>query len=444
MQSIQEVGKELALKEVLENCKEFAKIGKGFLHSVLKSFETIKQPTHEVCIHHMMGQQCPTEFSSLTVSKNKMFDLFCKTNTNATTSNILLSAAEVRVRYPDVYSSVKYETQKSLSERFDEICMEHGLFCTYDLEKGEFIWTEHELSENLKHVFCPSLVVPSSFTVYYSHRLSKLQLKQIILYHFMHPDERGLLSSLSEKEVAVLLGCHVKSVKANNLFFEEIGLIYYSKSDNSKVNIWLKDYNTYHLSKEEGGEGYIHMSRELLSNLLSLDDVNVLRFEIKKTVKYDSDTIKYIHQTGEAKRTAPSILTCDELKRVVPLHLRTPSQLIRIANRSSTAFDTKIEGSTVIFKLKEQYNGKIIKKEQQVKRFEEMKNYLMGIYPEGTFIEVKQINDLVHLSFEYGLKRVKEAVNDTHETYEIFHRPSFNLGGMVRTIIKNSYLKNLA
>jgi hypothetical protein len=439
VQAVRKAAKEQDILVRLENCKEIAKIGKGFIKRMLRPFEFTTKKTRNVCIHELMEKPCPFNWCSSLVSKEEAFLEFA--NLNAEAANYgLLSEEEVRRRYPYEYHLLKHHQYKTLAERFDEICMEYGLFRKRN-EAGVVEWVEYESKENLQRVFCHSLTIPSNLSVIHTKRLSKSQICQLLLYHFMHPDERGILSMVSEKEVADMLGCHVKTVRANNEFFEKIGIIFYSKADNGRVNIWLRDYNTYHLNKEKGGEGYIPFSKQLLSALLCIEDVNVLRVELQKLIKYDNDNIKFITKTDqEASRTAPSTLTCDEIKKVVPYYLRYNRAVMGIVSRSSEAFETNIEGSVVVFKLKERYNGKIIKREQKEKRYEEIKRYLASFFPQGSLIEAKQIEDLVQMSFEYGLQRVKNAIKEAEQQYgSLLH--TFNLGGMVRTIIRDSYLK---
>ena len=80
-------------------------------------------------------------------------------------------------------------------------------------------------------------------------RLSKLQVKQFLLYHFKNVDRYGIIKSLSEQELADNLGCTLRTVRNNNKRLVDLGFISFSHAGfNNYINVRILGYQNYHLS----------------------------------------------------------------------------------------------------------------------------------------------------------------------------------------------------
>jgi hypothetical protein len=145
-------------------------------------------------------------------------------------------------------------------------------------------------------------------------RLSKTQLKQILYYHFLNMDAKGIIKKVNVHKVAEALNCSINTIINNNNRLIELGFIGCTYLSSKIFNIFLVGYSKYHLTKEQGGNGYIQMSKEVLTELLKVKNVNVLRFELRRLLKVDNDSFKVLSEATNTEST----YSYNEIKRVMP------------------------------------------------------------------------------------------------------------------------------
>lgn len=116
---------------------------------------------------------------------------------------------------------------------------------------------------------------PTIKTVAEHHRLSKSQISQLIFYHFLHVDERGIICDVSEKEIRITLNCTVRTVRNNNVVLAETELISYSRGKG--INICIVPYPQYF---EEHGFGFMELEYTRFEELILIENVNALRLNV--------------------------------------------------------------------------------------------------------------------------------------------------------------------
>jgi hypothetical protein len=261
-------------------------------------------------------------------------------------------------------------------------------------------------------------------------RLSKTQILQFLLYHFLHVDERGIIRNINEKDIAETIGCTVKTVQNNNVIFEELGLIYFSRSS-SGINIKLVEYPRYF---DENGYGYIELSFERFEELKEIKNINALRLEIRKELVYDNN---------EAKRKfkndySPCKISFHDFKTFTPKYTHYRAMLEQIVRQGTKAFKTIIKDNNIYFDLeKGVYSSKLLKEKKKEEYTNSILKYLEQRKALG-FISQQDIQDFVQLSFEYSLNCVLSAL-DTLINEEFIlgiRKPTLNYGGRLRTIIR--------
>lgn len=379
--------------ERLETVKEIAKVGKRFIKKLIgiadvrKRIEFVPVPANQLPNHHLT---CP----------------FLRLNS-------------------------EFNTTKGT-----KLCHEH---CSQDIRTVERVVYVDEDDKYISHSLAKGL--------------SKLQIKQLLLYHFLHIDSQGIIKHLFVKDIACMLGCHPRSVRYNNRVFEETGLAFvsYVNLSNGKecFSVALKDYSTHHLSKDEGGEGFFRVSKNAFAELLSIDNVNVLRLELFKLMQYDNDTIK---RNVQRNHEAFSILSYDKIKKLLPSYTRYRSKIESFLEQESKIFENDKEHSALKFKLKDEFNGKIVRAIKQ-KEARKVIEPLIYNYRVNSFGKDRDdiTNDLVQLSLEYSLPLVMEALKEVDSTYNIRYgieqdeskQMVTNLVGLVREIIRIRRFKNL-
>jgi len=255
-------------------------------------------------------------------------------------------------------------------------------------------------------------------------RLSKTQLKQILLYHFLGVDKNGIVKNLSAKEIAKILNCNEKTVTNNNKRLVKLNYILYSKISNDKFSVLLIDYKNYHLATREGGNGgYITMPKNLLRTLLNVNKVNSLRLELRKLIEFDNQNVN-------SEETVSGEYTYKDIKRFLPDYLRYKKAIEDVISNESKAFDTIIKDNGIAFKLKDIYNPEGIKQKIIEKCEMTFNNYF-----EKFAFEEKDLTDIFQMSIQYGIEKVKDSLDIVYNTYVLKNRYIYNLGGLIRKVI---------
>lgn len=268
-------------------------------------------------------------------------------------------------------------------------------------------------------------------------RLSKLQMLQLLYYHFLPIDSRGVILGISEKSVAQALNCTVRSVQNNNKVLEETGIIYSSNCGEGRINVMILPYKQYHATKEEGGSGYLSMSVEFFELLLHVKNVNALRMELRKLLVYDNDTAKRIYGKSEV-----SHISKNDWKLFLPKYTHTQTKLESIIEDGTEAFKTTAEHATVYFVMDSRYNGKLLKEQKEQLYSRHLSDLLSTTF---LFMEKRDTADLVQLCFEYSYNEVHHAIEEWLQECAIDEQKKMiqNIGGYIRTVIRKNRHESL-
>lgn len=280
------------------------------------------------------------------------------------------------------------------------------------------------INENNKYRLYSPVQVPDTR----KQRLSKSQIKQILYYHFLMVDNQGIIKNINLNNVSKALNCSTKTIINNNKRFKALGLIGCTYIDNNLFNIVLVEYPKYHLSKNQGGTGYIQITQELLFELLKMDDVNALRFELRKLLRFDSDNIQ-----ASQEQSKYSYYSYNEVKYCLPSQISYTGIIEKTVDKHTEAFNTKKQDNKVLFILNNNFNAKLVKQQRET----EYTNIFSELCYEKSFsIFEKDIDDLCQMSFEYGFSNIVTVLNfviDNEESYDI---ELGNIGSIIRTHFK--------
>lgn len=267
----------------------------------------------------------------------------------------------------------------------------------------------------------------NEFKIGVKERLSKIQVKQMILYHFLGVDKNGIVKNIDEKSVANYLGCDIKTVRNNNERLIELNYIIFSRIDRFTINVILVDYKSYHLPSSRGGRGYITMSKELLDELLIIDNVNTLRLEIRNLIKFDDMNIDNINITS-------SKYTYKQISRFLPSYINYISLIKDLLKDSSDLFHVDIQDDGIEFKLKDKYNSKITKDNLKNQIYSNIFDFCID---NGFLFSDKELEDLLQMGMQYSCQAVIGAVEYIDKNYYLRGKDVNNVCGLVRTIIVN-------
>lgn len=278
---------------------------------------------------------------------------------------------------------------------------------------------------------------PTKFSVK-RHRLSKSQILQFISYHFLNVDDRGVVRNAVESDIAELVGCTIKTVRNNNIILDNLGLIYYSRS-NVGINIQLIEYPHYF---DVNGSGYIDLHIDRLKELATIENVNSLRLELRKELIYDNAEVKRIRKNDYS----PSVISFNDFKMFTPKYTHYKAMMTKITEKGTSNFTTTVyNNNTIFFNLAE---GKINGKSLKEKKANEYEDFIKELAYEKKCIDMFQkrdIEDLTQLAFEYSIDRLTSALKEfIYKEFELgilIDGPTRNIGGKVRTIIRQHMTK---
>ncbi|MDF2879468.1 MAG: hypothetical protein K0R54_25 [Clostridiaceae bacterium] len=261
-------------------------------------------------------------------------------------------------------------------------------------------------------------------------RLSKLQIKLFLLYHFCQVSEKGFVLNINEIELAKALKCSLKSIRNSNNRLHDLHLVGLSQTRNHTFSLKIIGYEKYHDDKSKGGTGYVNMPVEQFRIFLEVDDVNALRIQLKQLLKTDYDCfVKKEISTYKYK----------DIRNGLPRYISNCNVKKLVQNNQST-FETIIKDNGIEFRLLNAFNGKLLKEEKENNyrtRFDKLLTD-KGIKKAELFIFN---NDLVSLSFEYGFNIVEQNVKEIFTKFNISEIDNF--GGFVRQYIRNYHIDRL-
>lgn len=273
-------------------------------------------------------------------------------------------------------------------------------------------------------------------------RLSKYQLLQLLMYHFLGTDSKGFVSFVSKNQLANQLNCSVRTIKNNNKRLEELGLIVCHNYGTDLFNLKINGYEKYHLKKEEGGTGYVQMSQSFVKALIGMDNVNVMRLAIRALLKFDDEV--------EVRKEAQCEYSYNDIKRFMPTNINHKKIIDELMAKTTHIFDIETTNATVFISLKEEFNGKVQKLQKEVEFTETISTYIQEMNErlsgkEEIHVSNKETENLVELAMEYGVDNVVQAIDICHDYLERDNTPHVieNLGGFIRTIIENSLFRSI-
>lgn len=284
-------------------------------------------------------------------------------------------------------------------------------------------------------------------TIYYNEKnnynvkeqkLSKTRLLQFLLYHAAC-DSNGLVRSISFNEISESLGISIRTAKDNNKYFIETCFICSTRISSDQISLFIIGYKDYFKTKENYGRGYIEISREVMNELFKEKNINVIRLVIRGLIKHsrlcDEEILEFNY-------------TYNDIKKILPKYINCPKKIINLIKSGTTSiFNTVFNEDGVLLKIKEEYDSKKIRKENDKIFKHKIISHIMK--QGGTFgksilgqpvslFEVTDIrmyiDDFVQMSHQYSLELVLYGLDYLIKQILKFNYYG-NYGGTVRNKI---------
>lgn len=308
----------------------------------------------------------------------------------------------------------------------------------------------------------------------YQPTLKGNAIKLLLLYHFLQPDAHGFVKNISIKSLAMTIGCTVATIHACNKVLSDYNYCYICNSGiyDNHINIYLVEYKNYHKAAAEGGRGYITMSSEMLTDLISISTLNTLRLNLKGILEVDNAS--YSQTQNETYSTVDT--TYKKLRGFLPSYCK--NNIIRKAlEKDNAIFDISFHDSkSVCFRIHEKYAQKKLRDAMMENTKENITDFVSNIndvleslnntehpdektklteirtllhivqrkkYPLLT-LHLTDYEDLASLALQYNLQIVHTAIIHIYNNYTTSNRPVEKFGALARTIIRNMSFSSAA
>ena len=303
-------------------------------------------------------------------------------------------------------------------------------------------------------------------------RLKAIALKLLLIYHFSYPDENGLISGLSAKELAAYIGCSTRSIHNANDALMEYGYIMHCKDGFSKrkFQVFLKEYKSYSLPADQGGRGYATFNRECLDELVKIKDLNQLRILLRAALDIDTNR--------DSQRDLVLFQDFDSLRRFLPGYCK-PGIIRRALSSITNLFSISFDEDQIQLKMNPCFHGRRILDAENDKHTSQMKTYmesldkamnqlnLNAIHQEAEnqtalsfltengitskffdpslgkeifhnfHLRQEDYKDLGLLCTTYSVEKVKIYISYVYEKYHV-HSKMQRIGALIRSLLKNT------
>lgn len=271
----------------------------------------------------------------------------------------------------------------------------------------------------------------------FSLSLSKSMIKQYLFLHFIPANKSGVRKRVSYSNLAKSLNISTMTVRNNFERLVKLGFIWVSKIERGLYDIVIVDEYKNH---ESVGKGYITMSLNMFYNLLSFENVNELKIELKKILWCDA----------KVNFTSANIsLNKDNLLKVLPDYIR-PSKRDELLNSAQTMF--VFENGTL------NYNAYKTKEDMLKPLYDDFKDVIEGFFRVSKMAYSKHyadninnptmtnhlileksiiLDDLAGLAIQYNIYLVLKALQDMYINYGgVDKNETINTGGYIRSKIE--------
>lgn len=391
---------------------------------------------------------------------------------------VITKAIGLQKNYKEVY--VKSEDKLNESKSGCYNCEIYKLKCQFSaLELAEVCDALQEQCGT-----CSQAVWEPSYTTHikyfneknrygYQPTLKTNAIKLFITYHFLQPDALGFIKNVSIKELAESLGCTPATIRFSNDILSCYGYCYFCSSgiDDNHINVLLPEYKNYHKPASEGGRGYLDLSSDMLSELLSIDHLNTLRLTIKGILEVDNASIYDVANPNLTNVTS----SFDKLRGFLPSYCK-PNVIRKALEQGDAIFQYSFSDNSVTFSMKEEYSKKNMRKamlwesEQAIKdhvdclndvleladdkglsAYEDRTQALLAMFSIGSFSTYPTLMltnddyyDLASMCVQYNLKMVKQAISCIYNDYIARHIPVDSFGALTRHYIRNMSVFNIS
>lgn len=279
----------------------------------------------------------------------------------------------------------------------------------------------------------PHIIIKKEIQKKENKKLSKYQILQYILYHFLPLTKEGDFSYILEKDLATKLNCSIKTIKRNNEVLKSMGLINYTYDDYGIISIAITNYQESFKTKNDNGKGGISIPLEFLDKLIDSQNIDYIRFSLFTLEKCYSgegvygETYKYKIVTSKLKNL---LSKGKQYRKKIFSILKNIKDIVNI----EVLDDINKESPKIISaQLNKDFSNTHVKKRVS----ENILNAIFNKAEERKLdLHYLDIDDLTSLAYQYGIDPVLKALN---EYLVPLRSKAGEMGATIRNIIMNNY-----
>lgn len=269
-----------------------------------------------------------------------------------------------------------------------------------------------------------------------SRPLQKNALMLLLYLHFQAPDSNGLVL-FSVSEAAETLHCHERSIRNNMKVLAKRQFITYQQFLCSDIyQAFLLRYTDYFIPADQGGRGYVTLTKEFFEELLVQKHINQIRLILRS----------YINEMKpKDKENDEQWFTIRSLRRYVPRY-ETSKHINELLNSHSykKIFSTSGKGSQMLKNsVNDTYNATSIRDQLKSDCYHALEALVQKLQPEEGndykrhfHLSATQYDDISAIAYLYPIPFIIESLQKIyHQYYERFLEPE-NLGALVRSYVQ--------
>jgi len=267
---------------------------------------------------------------------------------------------------------------------------------------------------------------------YANKRFPKSALKMYLLLYSIPQEMLGethFIKDISIDVLATTLNIHKITARRTLDMLQSFNFITYSHASSSdSYNIIINNYDSMHLKAKEGGAGYFTLTSEMITNILSISNVNALRLEVLKLLKSDE-----LSQSIVGSHT----YQIRDLKNILPQHMNYENAYNKLHSEPSL-FVSNIMSGKLHFMLKKDVdlhidiNEYISKSYAYIKTAAELFSFKLSD---------ETIHNLCSLTTEYTKENIKQALCSIAFAYKDRFDSIVSIGALVRFYCRQNIFK---
>lgn len=174
-----------------------------------------------------------------------------------------------------------------------------------------------------------------------------------IAYHFYPVDANGIIKRANIADLAELLGCDKKTIRNNNEILTRFGYIFHGSEDcDGDFVVMIKNYSDNFKPANEGGRGYLNLSRQTFNELIKIRKLNALRIYIREMVETEAPA------TNIDKAPSPVVKKYREMLRALPTYCNRSiiQSAIEYARTVTNMFTVSMDQKQCRFELRSDFD----------------------------------------------------------------------------------------